>query len=151
MDVKVIARQSLMHGRLDLRKGQEATIPEAVAAELERASLVKRVASEPVAAAAPAKGGTATARAGRAKKESPSVAGSQPPAPVGDAKPIALQAGASAGNLTDGAQGGEGGQQGDIVQTSAQDADGPMVDQTPPAGAKDGAEPDAGTGGSEED
>lgn len=151
MDVKVIARQSLMHGRLDLRKGQEATIPEAVAAELERASLVKRVASEPVAVAAPAKGSTATARAGRVKKESPSAAGSQPPAPVGDAKPVALQAGASAGKLADGVQGGEGGQQGEIVQASAQGADGPTDDQTPPAGAKDGAEADAGTGGSEED
>ncbi len=151
MDVKVIARQSLMHGRLELRKGEAATIPEAVAVELERVSLVKRVASEPVASAAPAKGGAATARTGRAKKESPSAAGSQPPAPVGHAKPIPLQAGEGAGNLTDGVQGGEGGQQGEIVQTSAQGADGPTGDQAPAAGAKDGGEPDSGNGGSEED
>jgi len=120
MDVKVIARQSLMHGRLDLRKGEEATIPEAVAVELERASLVKRVASEPVAPAAPAKGGPAPARTGRAKKETPPPAGAQPPAPVGETKPNASPAGASAGNLADGAQVGEVGQQGEVVHTSAQ-------------------------------
>ncbi|MBP1314443.1 hypothetical protein [Herbaspirillum sp. 1130] len=147
MDVKVIALQSLMHGRLDLRKGQEATIPEAVAAELERASLVKRVASEPVVPAAPAKGGTAPARTGRAKKETPSAAGSQPPAPVGETKLNAPPAGASAGNLADGAQVGEGGQQGEVVQTSAQGADGTKGDQVPSAGA----ESDAGNGGGAED
>lgn len=151
MDVKVIARQSVVHGRLDLRKGEEATISEAVAVELERVSLVKRVASEPVAAAVPAKGGTATARTGRAKKETPSAAGSQPPAPVGEMKLNAPPAGANAGNLAGGAQVGEGGQQGEVVQTSAPGADGPTGDQAPPAGAKDGGEPDSGNGGSEED
>jgi len=151
MDVKVIARQSLMHGRLDLRKGEEATIPEAVAAELERVSLVKRVTSEPVAPAAPAKGGTAPPRTGRAKKESTPAAGAQPASPGGQMKSNVPPVVASAGNLADGAQGGEGGQQGEIVQTSALGADGSAGDQAPPAGAKDGAEPDAGTGGSEED
>lgn len=150
MDVKVIARQSLMHGRLDLRKGQEATIPEAVAAELERASLVKRVASEPVVPAVPAKGGTAPARTGRVKKESPPAAGSKPAGPE-ETKPNAPSPGASAGNLVDGMQGGDGGQQGEVVQTSAQSADGQKGDQAPPAGTKDGAEPDGSTGGSEED
>lgn len=151
MDVKVIARQSLMHGRLNLRKGEVVTVPEAVAAELERVSLVKRIESEPVAPAAPAKGGATTARASRPKKESPVTSGAQMPAPAGEPKPNAPPADASAGNLTDGGQGGQGGKQGDVVQTSAQGPDAPTGDQVPPAGEKGGTEQDAGAGGGEED
>ncbi len=151
MDVKVIARQSLMHGRLNLRKGEEATIPEAVAAELERVSLVKRVEVEAVAPAAPAKGGATTARASRSKKESPSANGAQMPAPAGETKPNAPPPGASSGNLADDGQGGQGGKQGDVVQTSAQGPDAPTGAQVPPAGEKGGTEQDGGAGGGEED
>lgn len=151
MDVKVIARQSLMHGRLNLRKGEEATIPEAVAAELERVSLVKRVKAETAGSAAPAKGGSTTARASRPKKESPVASGAQMPAPAGEPKPNAPPADASAGNLTDGGQAGQDGKQGDVVQTSAQGPDAPTGDQVPPAGEKGGTEQDGGAGGGEED
>lgn len=151
MDVKVIARQSLMHGRLNLRKGEEVTIPEAVAAELERVSLVKRVEVEAVAPTTPAKGGAATARASRSKKESPSANGAQMPAPAGETKPNAPPADASAGNLADGGQGGQGRKQGDVVQTSAQGPDAPTANQAPPAGEQGGTEQDAGAGGDKED
>ena len=108
MDVKVIASQSLMHGRLNLRKGEVVEIPEAVAAELERVSLVKRVETEPVAPAAPAKASTGNTRASRSKKDQALAAGAQTAAPAGDTKSNAPAEGADAGNLAD------------VVQTSAQ-------------------------------
>ncbi|WP_044528708.1 hypothetical protein [Herbaspirillum sp. B65] len=141
MDVKVIARQSLMHGRLNLRKGEVVEIPEAIAAELERVSLVKRVETEPVAPVAPTKGSTANTRTSRSKKE-------PAPAPAGDANPNVPQGGTNANSLIDGAQGGQEGILANVVQTSAQ-APVAAGDQEPPPDGMDGAVKEPGADGGE--
>jgi len=70
MNVKIVARQSLIHGRLNLRKGEVAEVYDAVAQDLIRASLAEAVKVEqPVAPAS--KASASAPKATRTKKEAP--------------------------------------------------------------------------------